>query len=357
MSSFESALGQLPEPLLDKLRSMIRRVRRLLFVRGFFATLTVALASLLAIMAIDATVTLFSTTARWGLSLAGLAATLTAAWWFLARPLSRRFTLTEMARILETRHPELQERISTAVELLASDDPESIRGSAELIEAVVDSAVVDAAAVDPKSEFTSGGRSKRFILATAAGGGLIAVLFLLWPTQSWTLFARALAPFLDICNAYADTLVIDPGHARVARGEEVTIQVSIRHQRIQRAEMRRRLPDGTEVVERMALIAGEEDGTKRFSLTIPSVDEGFDYRIRAGAALSQYYGVVAVDPPSLETLDIRYDHPDYTGLPDAVSDAAIAAGLSRLAATVTRVWATARISPLAASDTASGRPV
>ncbi len=117
-----TALDQLPPPILDKLRSMIRRVRRLLFLRGLFATLAVALASLLAIMAVDATVTLFSSTSRWILSLAGLAATLAAAWWFLLRPLSRRYTLEKMARILEVRHPELQERISTAVELLASDE-------------------------------------------------------------------------------------------------------------------------------------------------------------------------------------------------------------------------------------------
>jgi hypothetical protein len=319
MTSFEAALGQLPKPILDKLQAMIRRVRRLLFIRGLFATLAVALVCLLAIMAVDAAVTLFSTTARWVLSLAGLAATLVAAWWFLVRPLSRKFTLTHMARIIEVRHPELQERISTAVELLASDDPESIRGSAELISAVVDSAVVDVSAVDPKTEFKPA-RSKKFMLASAICGGIIALLFLIWPTQSWTLFARALAPFLDIGNAYADTLVIDPGNVRVAKGEPVTILVSIKHKRLNRAEIRRLLPDGSEAVERMALIAEEADGTKRFSLTFPAVEEGFDYRVRAGAALSQYYDVVTVDPPAIENLTVAYDYPDYTGLPDASSD-------------------------------------
>jgi hypothetical protein len=339
MTSFEAALGQLPKPILDKLQAMIRRVRRLLFIRGFFATLAVALACLLAIMAVDAAVTLFSTTARWILSLAGLAATLVAAWWFLVRPLSRKFTLTHMARIIEVRHPELQERISTAVELLASDDPESIRGSAELISAVVDSAVVDVAEVDPKTEFKPA-RSKKFMLATAICGGIIALLFMIWPTQSWTLFARALAPFLDIGNAYADTLVIDPGNVRVARGEPVTIQVSVKHKRLNRAEIRRLLPDGTEAVERMALIAEEADGTKRFSLTFPAVEEGFDYRVRAGAALSHYYDVVTVDPPAVESLTVKYDYPDYTGLPDA--EAVTGTGEIR-AVTHTRVSVTATL--------------
>lgn len=316
MSTFEAALGQLPQPILDKLQSMIRRVRRLLFIRGLFATLAVALACLLAIMAVDATITLFSTTSRWLLSLAGLCLTLAAAWWFLVRPLSRRFTLTKMARILEVRHPELQERISTAVELLASDDPESIRGSQELISAVVDSAVDDVATVDPKTEFKPA-RSKKFMVATAICGGIIALLLAIWPQQAWTLLTRALAPFLDIGNAYADTLVVDPGDVRVAKGEPVTIQVSVKHKRLKRAEIRRQLPDGTESVERMALLAEEPDGTKRFSLTFPAVEAGFDYRVRAGAALSRYFDVTAVEPPTVTKLEVKYDYPEYTGLPDA----------------------------------------
>ncbi len=316
MSTFEAALGQLPQPILDKLQSMIRRVRRLLFIRGLFATLAVALVCLLAIMAVDATITLFSTTSRWILSLAGLALTLAAAWWFLVRPLSRRYTLTKMARILEVRHPELQERISTAVELLASDDPDSIRGSQELIQAVVDSAVDDVATVDPKTEFKPA-RSKKFIVASAICAGIIALLLAIWPQQAWTLLTRALAPFLDIGNAYADTLVVDPGDVRVAKGEPVTIQVSVKHKRLKRAEIRRQLPDGNDSVERMALIAEEPDGTKRFSLTFPAVEEGFDYRVRAGAALSRYFDVTAVEPPTVTKLEVKYDYPEYTGLPDA----------------------------------------
>lgn len=321
MSTFESAIDQLPKPILDKLQSMIKRVRRLLFIRGFFATLAVAVVCLLTIMAIDAAITIFSSTARWVLSLAGLGVTLIAAWWYLVRPLSRKFTLTHMARILEIRHPELQERISTAVELMGSDDPESIKGSEELIAAVVDSAVVDIEAVDPKAEFKPA-RSRKFL---AVGVGALAILLLvlaIWPKQSWTLLTRAVAPFLDIGNAYAGSLVVDPGDIRVATGSPVTIEVSVKHKKLKRAEIRRLLADGTETVERMTLVGEDEDGTKRFSMTFPSVTENFDYRVRAGSAVSEFYDVDAVDPPVVEELRISYDYPEYTGLDDvsAVSE-------------------------------------
>jgi len=317
MSNFEATLSQLPQPILNKLEAMIRRVRRLLFIRGFFATLAVALSCLLVIMAIDATVTLFSSTARWTLSLAGLSITLVAAWWFLFRPLSRKFTLTHMARILEIRHPELQERISTAVELLSSDDPESIRGSEELISAVVDSAVVDVEAVDPKSEFTPV-KTKRFAKIAAIAAGVVLMLLAIWPTQSWTLLTRALAPFLDIGNAYAESLVIEPGDIRIAKGENVTIEMSVEHKRLKRAEIRKLLPDGSETVERMTLV-DDNEGRKLFSLTFPNVQGSFAYRVRAGSAVSEFFDVEAIDPPAIESLTIRYDFPDYTGAPDIES--------------------------------------
>jgi hypothetical protein len=313
MNTLEAAFGQLPEPILNKLDLMIRRIRRLLFLRGLFATLAVAFGCLLAIMAIDAAFTLFSTTSRWILSLTGLAITAVAAWWFLARPLSRRFTLTHMARILEIRHPELQERISTAVELLSSDDPESIKGSEELISAVVDSAVDDVETVDPKTEFKPA-KTNRYLLIAVVFASTIAATLLIWPKQSWTLMTRALAPFLDIGNAYADSLVIDPGDVRIAKGSTITVEMSVGHKRLRRAEIRRLQEDGKESVERMTLIGEEDDGTKHFSLTFPNVEEGFQYRVRAGAALSRYFTVETVEPPVVDGLTIRYDYPEYTGL-------------------------------------------
>jgi hypothetical protein len=107
------------------------------------------------------------------------------------------------------------------------------------------------------------------MVATVVCGGIIALLLAIWPQQAWTLLTRALAPFLDIGNAYADTLVVDPGDVRVAKGEPVTIQVSVKHKRLKRAEIRRQMPDGTESVERMALIAEEPDGTKALFPHLP----------------------------------------------------------------------------------------
>lgn len=313
MSTFEATLQRLPEPILNKLHSVVWRVRRLLLIRGIFATLAVGLLCVLTIMAIDAGFTIFSSAVRWGLSLTGLLITVAAGSYFLVRPLSRKLSLTFVARLLEIRHPELQERISTAVELLGSDDPDEIKGSAELIESVVDSAVLDVESVDPRKEFKSG-RAARFVSFAAICLGVLALTLLIFPAHGWKLLTRAVAPHLNIGNAYADSMVIEPGDIRIVQGSELTIEMSVAEERLRRAELRRRLPDGSESVERMAFLGMNDEGRGQFSITFPGVEESFRYRVRAGAALSEYFEVTAIPAPEVEEWWIRYDYPEYTGL-------------------------------------------
>ena len=348
----DAKLRKLPQPIVDKLQSLINRARRLMLIRGLFATLAVALVCILVIMGIDATLTLFSDTIRWALSLTGLAITGLAAWYFLVRPLSRRLTLTRIARVIETRHPELQERISTAVELMNSDDPDSIRGSAELIDEVVNSAVIDVADVNPEKEFAPA-RSRRPMFVVAGIAVFLLLLAAIFPRHVGVLFARAVAPFLDIGNAYANTLTVKPGDLRVAIGDPVEIEISIQNDKIRRAELRRSTtstapgPDrnarpkrSDETVERMTLASELEDGTQTYRINFPSVEESFDYRIRAGAAVSEYFTITAVPLPEVEELKIGYDFPDYTQLKstESVSDNGEIRAVAR-----TRVSVTAKL--------------
>jgi len=53
------ALRRLPRPILDKMQILIRRVRRVAICKGVLAVAATGLICLLAIMAVDAAVTIF----------------------------------------------------------------------------------------------------------------------------------------------------------------------------------------------------------------------------------------------------------------------------------------------------------
>ena len=136
----------IPPEIARKLDESLSRVRRILALRGILATLAVLTASVLAIMAIDAMVTIYDAWIRWLLWSAGLAGTGAVAWVSLLKPLSRRFTAAEIAALIERNHPELEERLSTVVELAQIGDMDS---SERLMSEITRDAVRDAGTVSP----------------------------------------------------------------------------------------------------------------------------------------------------------------------------------------------------------------
>ncbi len=70
------------------------------------------------------------------------------------------------------------------------------------------------------------------------------------------------------------------------------------------------------------LPAGTENGCPRLAFTCPPAEASFRYRIHAGDALSGYYNVQVVPPPTAQDVQMRYDYPAYTSLPPRIEHAA-----------------------------------
>ena len=332
------ALRELPPPILEKLRALVSRVRRIQLVRGCLATLAVAALATIALMAIGATFTILSPGLHLTLSLAALASVLITAYRCLYLPLRRELSLVQMARIIEVRHPELHERISSAIELLRGDDSDIPHGSEQLLAQVVRSAVTDAEDFRPEREFTYR-CSKRYVVALAAGGLVIGAVTLIFPRPSARLLARVVAPLSHVGNAYAERLDVQPGDSLVAAGDPLTVRVSVRDAAAQRAEIRRTSPGGSESVESLRVVAHDpEAGTTEFSITFPAIHDDFRYRIRCGRAVSEYFDVVAARRPDIRRLEVSYDFPAYTKMPPTATTG-IGQSITAIAGTKIRVRA------------------
>ena len=137
----ESRSRDIPQQLENRLTQLIRRARMVMFVKGILAVLSTTVLMLLLGMAVDASVTIFTVAPRILLSSCLLLGVLASVYLFLVRPLSHSFSLTGIARMIELRHPELEERLSSAVELLTTTDSAELRGSAALISELAREAV------------------------------------------------------------------------------------------------------------------------------------------------------------------------------------------------------------------------
>ena len=315
-----STLGieHLPKPIADKLAVTSQRIRRIIFLRGLFTVLSIALITLLAVMVIDAATLLFSSGIRWLLSLSALAVISFSVFWYLVRPLSRKLSLSEIARIIETRSENLQdERISSTVEILTSQYKQGEEFSPVLLNQLVMDAEKDADVVLPQQLFTLQS-AKRVIISLGVIAFVYLLLFVVWPAGSARLLVRAVAPFADVGGAMADRLDIQPGDLRMAVGDPLTIEVGFAKANSRVVELRTRWEGRPELVENMqsADPAGEQ---KLFSTGFPRVGENFEYRIRSGHALSRFHKVEVFPRPEVTQVYLRIKPPAYTGL-DAYSE-------------------------------------
>ena len=263
---------KLPPEIAASLRGVISRVRRIQALKGGLATSAALIFSLIGVMIIDWAFNIQSTPVRWALTISAMLITLITMWRYLFKPLARKISLTSVARWVETHHPEMQERISTAVELAGRGDA----GSQGLIDEVIREATLDASNLDPKSELSTKA-AKAPIWTAATAFGLLALLFALFPNITPILFARAVAPYADLGNAYSNSIrYITPDNQIVTAGDSFTMEAAYKASKEKRAVIILTYPDGTEVRETMTedpSVAGLEAEERPLSFRLPTLPE------------------------------------------------------------------------------------
>lgn len=288
------------------------RIRRIYLLRGLAVTLAVALSGVLAVMAIDVFFTIFSDFARALITFALYALVAVAALLSLVRPLARKLDNRRLASILDGRHPENKERLTTLVEIAERAARGEKSGfSPALTRILAGEAAEVARRIDPVREFTA-----RTILARlkylVAAGALLGMSFFALPNVAGRLFVRAIAPWTDIGNLYSGDIKVEPGDLVVLKGEKVKIRVELAPRlhasawiRISRRQAGGRW--GEESAERMP-----ESGVYE---TIASPDEReWRYRITAGPAVTRHYAVRVCEMPRYRSFTAKVAYPEYTGL-------------------------------------------
>ncbi|MCL1909602.1 MAG: hypothetical protein FWG05_01565, partial [Kiritimatiellaeota bacterium] len=322
---------KLPPDIAKTLRAASNRIKGIVKLRGTLAVIAALLISILAIMAIDVMVTIFNAWIRWTLTGAGLAAGVITAWNTLIRPLSKPFTPGRIAAFIEAQHPELEERLSTVVEILSSPGGAQ-EGTTQLLNVLTQAAVADAKNVSPRREFTTRTVKPKFI-AAACAIAIFGTLFAIWPKQTWILFGRATVPSAKFDNIWTtEDISIAPGDITVlknAPNSSVTVNIAVRtgvlDAKVRILTKKPGQSDRREIGE--TLPPKSKDKTEQqinqrhYSHTFHLPQETIEYRISCGRALTRYYTITVVPPPAITSLEIRKSYPEYTGIGQIVNEA------------------------------------
>ena len=224
------------EPVLRRLRQRIRRVRA---SRGALITAVTALAGLLALVAIDCAFAPLPTLLRWLCPIIwlGLVTGVAALWWVL--PLRQPLELVRIARWLEIRHPKLDERISTVLEVSGHHGGGMSSG---LLDVLAREAAIDLVQIDPLLE-VSARRARYWLWPAAALVAVWAVLLALWPSLTVRHVVRALVPTSTLGTV--GSISVTPGSIEVIDGDALTITARYSTGANKPLELVLHLPDGS----------------------------------------------------------------------------------------------------------------
>ncbi|MCG3180815.1 MAG: hypothetical protein BIFFINMI_03178 [Phycisphaerae bacterium] len=315
--------SRLPEHIAQRLAQLTRRARLVVLIKGIAYTFCAFVAGMLVVVGLDLflpmvwprTATWFTSATRTPLALTVVAVTVAVAWWFLVRPLRHRYSLSAIAMTMEADHPELQERISTTVELALDDSPESFRGSEQMIQAVATAADADSLRINPR-RIVSGKRAGRIALAAALVLAVLVGASIRWPDRMLNFGSRFFMPWQDSQAMRRTAVYVDSGWGKVPRLERLVITAHSTGLRADSATLYRTFADGTkDEPRRIDVSAVDADGTVHYQAVIANVDQSFTYRIRANDGMSEAYAVTVVDRPRAGRIELTYDYPEYTGEP------------------------------------------
>ncbi len=305
----------MPQPIIDKLAGLRRRVRLLVIIRGLCAILSTALGAAILLGLTDYALRFQDRGLRMMVSLALLGAFGWACYRFFYLPAVVRFRDADLAVKLQRRFPALDDRLLSAVEFIAQAEDDPTAGSPGLRRSVIAQTTAETADVN-FNQAVSPRPMVHAVLLSIIICSAAAMLAMLDPAASRTALARLVNPLGNAAWPQKNHLAIRNPVDRVGRGRAFEIEAVDSAAAPLPAEVfiHYRFPaaDGAMTEESVLMHQVHNTAVARRE----NVARPFSYRVEGGDDLSMpWFPVEVVEPPAVESLSIRLIPPFYTGLP------------------------------------------
>ena len=316
--------SSLPPDIASRLGSLERYVRSLNFMRGVGMVVAAAGISLGLCLLADYLFSL-SPIARILLAAIGVTVVARVTWKTLIQPLFLSFDDTELAAMVESAYPGIEEKLTSTLELNDESIPAEFRGSRFMRERLAKNCATTVQPVQFTSAVSKTDSLRALMLGAIALVLLLAPLFI-WPAAYKLLFSRLVHPqgnFASVSNLYFE---IPDAERTVARGSDVQVLA------IPKFHSSNKKPTPKDVW--IDLTNGDKTRARRmqfdpefdaFQITLPQILQPFDYLVRSADGHSQSYHINVVDAPEVASVALQIDPPAYTGLPARQIDGAVGA--------------------------------
>jgi hypothetical protein len=324
--------------------SAVRKRRNLLTVlRGVAITLAVT-AAMLIIAGLAAYRYRFNTAALVSLRILAVLSVVAVVYFALVRPLRRRVGDALLARLVEEKHPGLDDRLVSAVEF--SGEEQRAIFSPAIVDRLIDDADRHARAVGveevvPRQRFWQLGG------AAAASVALFIAALIFGPGEIKSGVAQLLAPASSAAASNALKIEVKPGTARVPKGSDQKILAKLLNFSADQSTLFARKA-GAKDDQWIGQMMEPTKNDNEFHLFIFNIQDDTEYFVEAAGCRSEVFKLTVADLPYVKRIDQTQFLPSFTGLPpktieDAPNIAVLAGTNVKLVAKLTGRAKSARI--------------
>jgi methyl-accepting chemotaxis protein len=252
-----------------------------------------------------------------------------AALWFI-RPLSRRFDAVSVAAQIESKFPDLGERLESATELWDKRGAGRHGYSTALIDALVMETASEIAGVDLSSAARGSGRRRaaRTLGLTVLASAVILVAL---GSRVGPAAERLLHPFARV-ERISVGIAVEPGDTELVAGESLivtavitgpaeapaTLVFQFKGEAVLEREMREAgetvVGRGTMEQEETDEAVRQESPGRRYEASLIDVRTPLTYSITAGDLQSPWFRVNVLERPFVSNIRLDYAFPAYSGL-------------------------------------------
>src|SRR5262245_47060022 len=295
---------------LSGIISAVRKRRNLLTVLRGVAITIVVTAAMLLIAAFAAYRFRVSAAAIWSLRIFAVLSVTAAVYFALVRPLRRRVSDSQLARLVEEKHPGIDDRFVTAIEFTGEERPAAF--SPVIVDRLVDDADRHASDVSV-DEIVPRKRFWQFGGAAAASLALFIAALVFGPKEIKMGLGEIIAPDSTVAAKNALKLEVKPGTARVPKGSDQKILAKLLNFSADKATVFARKA-GAKDDQWIGQMIEPAKNNNEFQHFIFNIQEDTEYWVESNGTKSEVFKLTVADLPYVKRIDQTQNFPAFTGL-------------------------------------------
>lgn len=293
------------ETLKRRINKVCQHWKMLILLKGGSITLLSTIAALLFVFLLDFLLELEGA-ARFFLMTGIVTTFVVTLFWTIVRPFLNVPTEIQLARYLEEKHPQLEDRLVTAVELGGAENPGA---SPRLLAQLLDDARFHIQPLNLSKSI----RSKSAVVWSSFAMALLLFLGAMIPANL-DFFAlktnRIFSPWKFRNAKLFPTFEVSPGNIRIPKGSAREIRADITG--FEPEEMVLYYSEGDSSWKKSEMDITGDKGV--FVYNFFSIQNETKYYVKADQRLSDIFTFTVYDAPKVTRVDLTYIYPKYTGL-------------------------------------------